>query len=278
MGTICCCGRKSVARANTPKTIVSTKPSARIQREQSGKFRFSDIGVSATNHSKLIGGYEKESLVSLEEALKSFHGKIDNLEHHIKEAKAKCCHPSKHKLTQDESAAIYIYTMKWSKISLFDHLKSAWKTEQRSALVPWFKYLKLFKIGLDKLPDAKGEVWQAAPFNEDQKKLLTSNSKPLYASMSSGLLSEHGLRGHFGKDSAGRMIFVSYAFINGKVLTGYTADHGEEVLLWPGSKLGKAEFNETSGGILFVHFNRKHSEYYFHYCSFSSSMSIEILF
>ncbi len=271
MGTACgCCCRKSVARANTPKPVLSTKPLQHIPQDHSGKFRFTDISVTTKDPSKLIEGYEKEPLVSLEEALKPFHGQINNLSHFIQEAKTKCRYPSKHKLTHDESAAIYIYSMKWSKICVFDHLQHAWKTEQKSELKPWFKYLKLLKTGLNKLPDAMGEIWQATPFNENQKTLLTSDSKPLYVSMGSALPSEKDVKGHLGKDSTGRMIFVSYAFVNGKVLNGYTADDWKEVLVWPGSKLGKAEFKETPDGILFVHFNRKHSEYYFHYCSLIS--------
>ena len=65
---------------------------------------------------KLIDGYEDEPLVSLEEALKPFDGKIDQLSYYIKEAKTKCHYPSEHSLTHDESAAIYIYTMKWGQV------------------------------------------------------------------------------------------------------------------------------------------------------------------
>ncbi|CAF3254994.1 unnamed protein product [Rotaria sp. Silwood2] len=115
--------------------------------------RFSQLSISTSDPLRLIYGYLNEPLVSLEEALQPFHDQIDQLSHFIKEAKTECCYPSEHNLTRDESAAIYIYTMKWANNCLYDHLQEAWKTEDRATMKRWFKYLRLFQSAFDKLPD-----------------------------------------------------------------------------------------------------------------------------
>jgi hypothetical protein len=160
-GFCCCCDSEVIS----PEFVTRVKSPA-IHREHSGMQRFDKISISNSNSLELINGYLNEPLVSLEEALQPFDGKIDQLSHYIKEAKTKCHYPSKHNLTRDESAAIYIYTMKWDHICLYDRLQEAWKSENRAKLKPWFKYFKLFESGLDKLPDANTEIWQETLFEK----------------------------------------------------------------------------------------------------------------
>jgi len=65
-------------------------------------------------------------------------------------------------LTQDESAAICLYTMNWKSYdkSLCAQLNVALRSEDRSELVPYFFYLKLFLSALWKLKSVKKTVWR----------------------------------------------------------------------------------------------------------------------
>ncbi|CAF1554277.1 unnamed protein product, partial [Rotaria sp. Silwood1] len=59
-------------------------------------------------------------------------------------------------LSQDESAAIYLYSME----SLYCELNRALRDKHRERLVPFFPYLKLFLTALWKLPSEKCIAWR----------------------------------------------------------------------------------------------------------------------
>ncbi|CAF0984715.1 unnamed protein product [Didymodactylos carnosus] len=65
-------------------------------------------------------------------------------------------------LTQDESAAIQLYTLEWypSDRSLYYQLNQTLRLEDRQQMIPWFSYLKLFLAALFKLPNVKATVWR----------------------------------------------------------------------------------------------------------------------
>jgi hypothetical protein len=246
-----CCGKSNVVEDTSKDKVPRTKSSL-THREHSGMQRFDNLSISKRNPLELINGYLNEPVVSLEEALQPFDGKIDQLSHYIKEAKTKCHYPSKHNLTRDESAAIYIYTMKWDHICLYDRLQEAWKSEDRAQLKPWFKYFKLFKTALDKLPDANTEIWQEQ---------LSSKSPSLFTSMGSCSPSEKELQKNLEKHAGRKVIRVCYEGIGGKLVTGYTANSWREVVVWPGTKLGVAKYDaDSTTGSLIVHLTKKSSE------------------
>ncbi|CAF3504358.1 unnamed protein product [Rotaria socialis] len=72
-----------------------------------------------------VYGYRTEKLVSIEKALEPIVPHIDELPYYIKIAKKYCHFPSEHGLTQDQSAAIYIYIMEWGDITLYHVLDKA---------------------------------------------------------------------------------------------------------------------------------------------------------
>jgi hypothetical protein len=234
-----------------------------MQREYSTKLPFTDINLSTSNPLKLIDGYLDEPVLPLEDTLKPFDGKIDQLSGYIKEAKRKCHYPSEHNLTRDESAAIYIYTMQWSDECLYDHLQAAWRSKDRSELKPWFKYLKLFKGALDKLPNTDTEIWQGISYDEKWKEQLLSNSLPLYSSMGSCSPSEKELKEFLEQNGETKKILIGYESVNGKSVTGYTASNSKEVMVWPGMKLGVAKYMVTDGnGSITFHLVGSISKYY----------------
>ncbi len=64
-------------------------------------------------------------------------------------------------LTQDESGAIYLYTMQFhDEPSLYILLNKSLRAENREQLKPWFPFLKLFVTALHKLPSQNKTVWR----------------------------------------------------------------------------------------------------------------------
>lgn len=222
------------------------------------------VGISTHDPSKLINGYENESSVSLEEALKPLQGQIPGLLMQIKDAKSKCHYPSEHHLTRDESAALYLYTMQRNDLdSLYHHLQRAWQSGRRSSLRPWFKYLKLLRSALDKLPNAKTEVWQGMVYDAEWAKTLQSNAVPLYTCMGTCSPSLSHLRDDLQRRSDDKLILIGYESIHGKDITGYSARHEKEVMMWPGIRLKKVEDKDSDSHIsLILHFSGKSSKYY----------------
>ena len=264
MGAVCCGGKSEAVQPKTAPVAYRTRSPIKTQTEQPryrsapavrenfALERFGNIGFSRKNRLKLIDGYENERLVSLEEALQPFDGKIDQLSYYIKEAKTKCRHPSEHNLTRDESAAIYIYTMKWRDRCLYDHLEAAWNSEDPSKLKPWFRYLRLFKSALDKLPIVRTEVWQGAYYDEKIKEKLNTKPLILYTSMSSCSPSVNEIKDFLQKNPDARTILIGYGSVNGKSITGYTVGTSREVIVMPGTNLGVAKYivNDSNGSVI----------------------------
>lgn len=121
--------------------------------EVNPRLAFSLIDQEPEQLLKAIKGYEKEELVSLEQACEPLSHILDELEDNIHIAKNNSRKPADG-LTQDESASIHLYTMEWheSKHSLYAVLNRTLRTPERQILRPWFKYLKLFLTALFKLP------------------------------------------------------------------------------------------------------------------------------
>ena len=114
-----------------------------------------------------LQGYEKEPLVSLEEAVQPLiHLLGDDIDHYVWIAKQNSKTPHDG-LTTDESASIHLYSMQWSvnEESLYLHLNRVLRSVDRNGLRPWFRYLKLFLTALYKLPSKRRTVWRGVRAN-----------------------------------------------------------------------------------------------------------------
>ncbi|CAM4817974.1 unnamed protein product [Rotaria magnacalcarata] len=194
--------------------------------------RFGDID---TSNKKLppVYGYLSEKLVPIETALEPIVPHIDHLPHYIKLAKKHCHFPSEHGLTQDQSAAVYIYTMEWGDTTLYRVLNKALRSEDRQALKIWFPYMKLFDTALDKLPTVKEAVWRGVSL--DIGKHFTKNQIVTWWSVNSCSLSPHVIKTFLGK-SPNSTLFLIEA-INGKKVSAYTEfQNEEEVILRMGTE------------------------------------------
>jgi hypothetical protein len=102
---------------------------------------------------------------------------------------------------------------------------------------PWFKYLKLLKSALDKLPDVNKQIWQRIGRNEEHEKTLKKDQSQLYTCMSSCWPLYEDAKHDLNQTSVSKTIFVGYEFVNGKDVTDYTEGRTKEVMIWPGAKI-----------------------------------------
>lgn len=256
---------------STPKTaavVPMKKPSSPLrtpapspQREPLAMGRFSQLAFGTNDPSKLIEGYEVEPLGSLEEALQPFQGRIQYLTEQIKQAKQNCNKNGYDGLTTDESAAIYLYSMSNDHNSVYYHLQNAWKTNDRTQMRSWFRYLRLFFSGVNKCPDVNGEAWQGIPYDELTQQQLNSGSSPIYTYMGSGSPSHEIIRQYLDEKYGAKKILIGYRDVDAKDITDYTFERKKEWLLHPGVKLSKNQLVvDSSNGSIIYHLTGKSSE------------------
>ena len=100
-----------------------------------------------------ITGYENKPIVSIEEAVKPLIPIVYMIEIQTMVAR-NICRELSNDLTKDEAAAIMLYTMSWEPYEqcLFPILNGILQSKSRTKLKPWFLYLKLLFVALDRLP------------------------------------------------------------------------------------------------------------------------------
>ena len=86
---------------------------AKSVHESKMMLRMSDFTSESKRMLPPIKGYEKEPLVSIEQAIKPLHSLIPDIEEMVWTVKQNCQHPQDHHLSSDESASIMIYTLEW---------------------------------------------------------------------------------------------------------------------------------------------------------------------
>ena len=125
------------------------KKLARIQQIR----RVTDVALEHNQFLTAITGYEDKPIVPIEEAVKPLVSNVYLIQMQAGIAK-NICRDSSNGLTTDEAASIVLYTMSWEPYDkcLFPVLNEALRLKDRSVLKPWFLYLKLFFVALDRLP------------------------------------------------------------------------------------------------------------------------------
>ncbi|CAF1143244.1 unnamed protein product [Adineta steineri] len=192
--------------------------------------RFTDI-ESTSKQLPPIYSYLTHELVSLSKALEPISSTIDQLDRFIRIAKNECHFPSEHGLTRDESAAIYLYTMELGENSFSRMINRALLAEDRSSLKPWFAYLKLFDVAIQKLPNVRKNLWHGVPID------ITSNFKKgdefTWWAINSCSTSDNIIKDILGPNSTLFMIEAK----NGKDISNYANCPNEnEVILCPGTR------------------------------------------
>ena len=115
--------------------------------------RLTDIAEEPIEMLLPISGYEKKPLVPLEEAVKPLVPLLPAVQSYAYAAKQRCKKPADG-LTQDQSAAIMLYSMGWEPLEecLYVALNDTLRSVDREKLKPWFLFLKLFLTALTRLP------------------------------------------------------------------------------------------------------------------------------
>ena len=110
-----------------------------------------------------ISGYEHMPLVELETAVEKLVDFLPSIQIYAYVAKQRCQQPTDG-LTQDESAAIMLYTMGWQPHDQCLHfvLNTTLRSSDRIKLKPWYLYLRLLLNGLFRLPPMCGTVYRYA--------------------------------------------------------------------------------------------------------------------
>ena len=193
--------------------------------------RFTNVDQKPTRLPPVYG-YRMHPLLPLRQALDPIIARIHQLDHFIKIAKNECHFPSEHGLTREESAAIYIYTMEWGEQSLYRMLNEVLREKDRSVLVPWNGYLKLFDTALNKLPNSKCILWRG--INADISKNFKENEQLTWWNLTSCSSAVKVIKRFLGTVSTLLMIEAK----NGKSISAYSNFPEEmEVILGLGTRV-----------------------------------------
>ncbi|CAF1460832.1 unnamed protein product, partial [Rotaria sp. Silwood1] len=126
------------------------------------RVRISDVGQEPLKMLLPIRGYDEVPLVTLEEAVEPLVTTLPDIKDYVYVAKQRCDEEPADGLSQDESAAIMLYSMEWTpqQKCLYFVLNSILRSEDRRKLESWYPYLKLFLSGLTRLPSAHRFVYR----------------------------------------------------------------------------------------------------------------------
>lgn len=114
--------------------------------------RFADVDTKPADTSDLIPDLAEEPLVSLDKAIEPLSTIVPNVQQKISNIRS-TCGSSPNDLSNDEVAAIKIYTMEWTNKddSLYFKLNDTLRSVDKQKLKPWLLYLRLFQHALSKI-------------------------------------------------------------------------------------------------------------------------------
>ncbi|CAF3769605.1 unnamed protein product [Rotaria socialis] len=198
--------------------------------------RYADICDEPVTHLLApIKGYQDVPLVSLEESLQPVSHFFNEIQENAWVAKENCQQP-KQDLSQDEAAAIHLYTMQFDGgPSLFYVLNRTLRAENRKNLVPWFSFLKLFLTAVYKLPSCAQTVWRGVR-DVDLSSKYPKGKKLAWWGVSSCTTNVEVLKNNQFLGNTGTRTIFSIECQNGKPIKLHSYYHNseEEVILMPG--------------------------------------------
>lgn len=242
--------------------------------------RFLDANEEPNRELKPIEGYEKKLLVSLEQSMKQIKDLVDDeqivnseyskqikklvgdehLKSFVEDLEKKIWRAKRNaekledKLTNDESAAIHLYTEQWSQSddNLCTILNKILRSESRDILKPWFSYLKLLLTALFKLPSTERIIWRGirGNVNDEYKR------DKIWWGFSSCTESQDVCDRFLGK--CGERTIFKINCINGKAIRHYSAfQDEEEILLMPGTYLHVIDKSKSADGLCIIRLQEK---------------------
>ena len=186
-----------------------------------------------------ILGYADEPLLPLVKACAPLTNIILNLSYYVELALNETPEQPPDDLTIDESAAIRLYTMEWTKgqRSLYSMLNYTLKYDTRNNLRPYFKYLKLFLTALAKLPCVpQATIWRGVTI--DLRAQFSPGTSVIWWAFSSCTTSLPVLENNMYLGTMGNRTLFSVDAINGRTIGAHSHfDTEDEILLLPGTQM-----------------------------------------
>lgn len=212
----------------------------KIHSRHSASTYFLCIGDEPEQMLEPIRGYASKPIVSLEKACEPLHAIVPGLNQFVNTAKSKSGNPGNN-LTQDESAAIRLYTMQSDKkiddlnASIYAILNRTLRDPDRRKLQPWFLYLKLLLTALTKLPSTSiKSVWRG--IRDQDSTNYVENHEIVWWGFSSCTKSLNVLKSSLFLGKTGtRTIFSIETFDARSVKDHSDYPNEDEVLLLPGT-------------------------------------------
>jgi hypothetical protein len=195
--------------------------------------RITDVAEEPLKFLMPISGYEKMPLVSLEEAVEKLVHILPLIQTYVYVAKQRCKQPADG-LTQDESAAIMLYTMGWAPLDecLYIVLNATLRSSNRKELTPWFLYLRLFLNALSHLPTSSRSVYRGVKM--DLSKQYVKGNKIIWWGFSSCTTTMDVLQSEQFLGKTGIRTLLAIDCFNGKNIRNHSYFSSEdEILLLP---------------------------------------------
>jgi hypothetical protein len=199
--------------------------------------RFLDVGKEPGKLLQPIEGYRDLPLVKLEKAIEPIVEFCPDVCRRAYIAIDNCDQP-KDGLTQDESAAIYLYTTEWEPRDqcLYVVLNSILRSKSRTIKIrPWLLYMKLLLTALFKLRPQRMTVWRGISL--DLRNEYEKGKTYTWWGFSSCTKSISVLESQYFLGQEGKRTMFSIDIFNGKNIRAHSAiEEEDEILLLPGSQ------------------------------------------
>ena len=222
---------------------------ARIQQIR----RITDVALEHNQFLTAITGYEDKPTVSIEEAVIPLVKIVYMIQIQATTAK-NISKVRTSDLTEDEAAAILLYTMSWepNEKCLFPILNNALRLKDRSILKPWFLYLKLFFVALDRLPAANQRLFRGV--KKDMTDLYKLGRPVIWWGFSSCSTDEDiAKREEFCGKTGKRTMFIIDS-ISGRDIRDYSYFQEEnEVLILPATQFQVVNCREREPDFYEIH-------------------------
>ena len=194
----------------------------------------------------LISGYQHLPIVSLEQSVEKIVPFVPDVNNLVNRAMQHCRKGPR--LSDNESAAIYLYTM---ATSFYKVLNQVLRAKNPQALEPWLMFLKLFISALEKLPSLPITVWRGITDNFHGSDFV-ENREYTWSSINS-CSSQINVAACFAVQKG--ILFCINA-IHGKDITKFSANQDEnEIILMPGTCLRVQSVSFDLNGFYIVQLN-----------------------
>lgn len=210
--------------------------------------------------------------MTLEEALAQVKHEILKCDEQIEEAKKNCTDPlklrrpilpSERSMSKDQSAAIYLYSMRKYKQNVYYILKAALSSRNRRRVKPWFKYLKLLFSAVELVPLCNMEIWQAIPYDLDHEDLLKPSMVELFTGFGSCTpmrdLARIFASGQYSSERKVPVILIGYNGVRAYDISDYIADSHQEIFLPHGINPKRKDWTKDRNGDYIAHLSCMYS-------------------